>query len=80
MGRGWWGAQFVGVVGQVAQDQQLSQLGQVLPSLSHQFAPLFAADHAVAMCPPPPLSHPALERTCPPDVPGSHTQCSLASV
>ena len=34
----------------MAQDQQLSQLGRVLPSLSHQFAPLFAADHAVAMC------------------------------
>lgn len=42
-------SKFVGVVGQVAEDQQLGQLGNMLPSLSHQFAPLFAADHAVAI-------------------------------
>ena len=41
--------QFVGVVGHFAQSHELAQLGDVLPSISHQFSPLFAADHAVAM-------------------------------
>ncbi len=41
--------QFVGLVGQFAQAHQLAELRDVLPSISHQFSPLFAADHAVAM-------------------------------
>lgn len=41
--------QFVGVVGQFAQAHQLAELRDILPSISHQFSPLFAADHAVAM-------------------------------
>lgn len=41
--------QFVGLVGQFAHAHQLAELRDVLPSISHQFSPLFAADHAVAM-------------------------------
>lgn len=42
-------SKFVGLVGQFAQSHQLAEMHDLLPSISHQFAPLFAADHAVAL-------------------------------
>jgi phenylpropionate dioxygenase-like ring-hydroxylating dioxygenase large terminal subunit len=42
-------SKFLGVIGQFAQAHQLAEMRDVLPSLSHQFSPLFAADHAVAI-------------------------------
>jgi hypothetical protein len=41
--------QFVNLVGQVAQQQQLSALTEFLGRSWHQFEPLFAVDHLAAV-------------------------------